>query len=181
MLRICGKFHRPQLLTSHLRQSIGSSKPVLDAAFKLCRPIVEPRWRCFHLCTRGQLFQNTKSRNWSTSRRMTSTKTSENLDKHSKKSDIIRLLSLAKGEKWYLIASIGCLVVSSAITMGVPYAIGRILDIIFTDAFSKEKLSNFCTILFGVFVIGGFANFGRVYLLNSASEYTRNISTTYYI
>lgn len=87
-----------------------------------------------------------------------------------RKSDIRRLLSLAKPEKWTLLASIGCLVISSAITMTVPFAIGRVLDIIFTEAFSKERLTNFCLTLFGVFVIGGLANFGRIYLMNCACE-----------
>lgn len=87
------------------------------------------------------------------------------------KSDVRRLLSLAKPEKWVLLASIGCLVISSAITMTVPFAVGRVLDIIFTEAFSKERLTNFCLTLLGVFIIGGLANFGRIYLMNCACEF----------
>lgn len=87
------------------------------------------------------------------------------------KREIRRLFSLAKNEKWYLIAAIGCLFVSSSITMGVPRAIGKLMDMIVMDSFPKDKLHAFCLILFGIFAIGGLANFGRIYLMNSASKY----------
>lgn len=87
------------------------------------------------------------------------------------KQEIKRLFSLAKDEKWYLIAAVGCLLVSSAVTLGVPRAIGKLMDLIVVDGFPKEKLNTFCVILFGIFVAGGLANFGRIYLMNSASEY----------
>lgn len=90
--------------------------------------------------------------------------------KFRKKSELKRLLLLAKREKWYLIISIGCLVISSSVAMCVPYAIGRILDIIYTEAFSKEKLKQFCVALFGIFIIGSLANFGRIYFMNSACK-----------
>uniref|UniRef100_A0A1A9ZIE4 ATP-binding cassette sub-family B member 10, mitochondrial n=1 Tax=Glossina pallidipes TaxID=7398 RepID=A0A1A9ZIE4_GLOPL len=88
-----------------------------------------------------------------------------------RRKDMVRLISLAKSEKLVLAAAIGCLIISSAITMSVPYALGRTLDIMFDkgDNQSMVKLKNFCAILCGVFVIGGLANFGRVYLFNSAS------------
>lgn len=85
--------------------------------------------------------------------------------------ELRRLFSLAKNEKWYLIGAIGCLVISSSVAMGVPYAIGKILDMIVTDNFPKEKLQGFCFILFAVFVAGSLANFGRIYLMNNASKY----------
>uniref|UniRef100_A0A1A9X5C2 ATP-binding cassette sub-family B member 10, mitochondrial n=1 Tax=Glossina brevipalpis TaxID=37001 RepID=A0A1A9X5C2_9MUSC len=88
-----------------------------------------------------------------------------------RKKDMFRLISLVKSEKLVLAAAIGCLVISSAITMSVPYALGKTLDIMFDkdDNESMAKLKHFCAILCGVFVIGGLANFGRVYLFNSAS------------
>lgn len=89
--------------------------------------------------------------------------------KESKK-EIKRLFSLARDEKWYLIAAVGCLVVSSAVTLGVPRAIGKLMDMIVLDEFPKEKLHAFCFALFGIFAIGGLANFGRIYLMNSASK-----------
>lgn len=100
--------------------------------------------------------------------RLASSKAGDKLVK--RKSDIQRLFALAKPEKWVLLASVGCLFVSSAITMTVPFAVGRVLDIIFTETFSKENLTNFCLILSGVFLIGGLANFGRIYLMNTACK-----------
>lgn len=87
-----------------------------------------------------------------------------------KRSDFYRLLMLGRKEKWIFLASMGCLLVSSAITMGVPYSIGRLLDIIFTEQVAKEKLKEFCVILVGIFVVGGLANFGRIYLMNGACK-----------
>lgn len=91
-----------------------------------------------------------------------------------KRSDFYRLLLLGRKEKWIFLASMGCLLVSSAITMGVPYSIGRLLDIIFTEHIAKEKLREFCVLLVGIFVVGGFANFGRIYLMNGACKLHRN-------
>ena len=75
----------------------------------------------------------------------------------------------------YNTVAVGCLVISSAITMTVPFALGKILDIIFnkteTTISSAETLASFCQILCGIFIIGGVANFGRVYLFNSACKY----------
>ena len=68
----------------------------------------------------------------------------------------------------------GCLVISSAITMSVPFALGKILDIIFdkkgTHAETMEKLKEFSIILLGIFVLGGLTNYLRVYLFNSACK-----------
>lgn len=92
------------------------------------------------------------------------------------KKEIRRLFSLAKDEKWYLIAAVGCLLVSSVVTLGVPRAIGKLMDMIVSDGFPKEKLNTFCVILFGIFVAGGLANFGRIYLMNSASKQMINLN-----
>lgn len=86
------------------------------------------------------------------------------------KKEIRRLFSLAKDEKWYIFAAIGCLFVSSAVTLGVPRAIGKIMDMIVKDNFPKDKLHTFCLLLFSIFAIGGLANFGRIYMMNSASK-----------
>lgn len=109
-------------------------------------------------------------------------------------SDLQRLFSLAKTEKWkiggliaeilsvnlfsyhqiLILGAIGCLVVSSAITMAVPFGLGKILDIIYAKdsvadtSIAKQKLDQFCLILAGIFILGGLANFGRVYLFNNA-------------
>ena len=60
------------------------------------------------------------------------------------------------------------LLISSAVTMVVPFGIGRVIDIIYTpdDTGSMiPRLKRFCQILLVVFVIGAVANFGRVYLM----------------
>lgn len=109
-------------------------------------------------CTKPQTKANDRS--WLSFRRQ---------HRESKK-EIKRLFSLAKKEKWYLIGAIGCLCVSSSVTLGVPHAIGKIMDMIVMDNFPKEKMQAFCMILFGVFIAGSLANFGRIYLMNSASK-----------
>lgn len=57
--------------------------------------------------------------------------------------------------------------------MAVPYGLGKILDTCYQKGAeleaAKEKLKNFCLVLVGVFLVGGVANFGRVYLFNRAS------------
>ncbi|XP_067637544.1 ATP-binding cassette sub-family B member 10, mitochondrial [Eurosta solidaginis] len=87
--------------------------------------------------------------------------------------DVVRLIGLAKTEKWVLTAAMCCLVVSSAITMSVPFALGKILDMIFnkkeTSIETMHKLKEFSIILLGVFIVGGLTNYLRVYLFNSAS------------
>lgn len=61
--------------------------------------------------------------------------------------------------------------------MTVPFALGKIVDIIYIDTdtadtnIAKGKLNQFCTILCGVFILGGLANFGRVYLFNNACRF----------
>lgn len=124
--------------------------------------------------------QNIKSQNVFALRRIFCTKSPAKSDQNPKSSirkqlrdstkEIKRLFSLAKNEKWYLIGAIGCLCVSSTVTLGVPHAIGKIMDMIVMDNFPKEKLHSFCLILFGVFIAGSLANFGRIYLMNSASK-----------
>ncbi|OWF38381.1 ATP-binding cassette sub-family B member 10, mitochondrial [Mizuhopecten yessoensis] len=86
-------------------------------------------------------------------------------------SEFRRLLSLATPERWRLAASLGLLVVSSAVTMSVPFCIGKVIDIIYTELVNqgdkmKERLQQICSILVVIFIIGGLANFGRVYLMN---------------
>jgi ATP-binding cassette, subfamily B (MDR/TAP), member 10 len=57
--------------------------------------------------------------------------------------------------------------------MAVPFGLGKILDTIYSsntdNQAAKVKLDEFCLILAGIFIVGGIANFGRVYLFNNAS------------
>uniref|UniRef100_A0A8D8HX92 ATP-binding cassette sub-family B member 10, mitochondrial n=1 Tax=Culex pipiens TaxID=7175 RepID=A0A8D8HX92_CULPI len=102
-----------------------------------------------------------------------------------KSTDVKRLLEFAKPERWNIAGGVSCLMISSAITMSVPFGLGKILDIIYSTSaetgIAKEKLDQFCLLLGGVFLLGGLANFGRVYLFSNASlRITKNIRSKVY-
>ncbi|XP_055878829.1 ATP-binding cassette sub-family B member 10, mitochondrial-like [Biomphalaria glabrata] len=90
----------------------------------------------------------------------------------AKPKNIKRLLALAKNEKWKLAGALLCLIVSSFVTLSVPYFIGKIVDLIYTTEKEKmvHKLTVFCSSLLGIFLIGGLANFGRVYIIQCSSQ-----------
>ncbi|XP_057654143.1 ATP-binding cassette sub-family B member 10, mitochondrial [Diorhabda carinulata] len=96
----------------------------------------------------------------------------ENKGTTLKKSELKRLFSLARPEKWKLTTAIGFLIVSSSVTMSVPYSLGYILDIIYDDSQEKEgartRLNQVCGVLLCVFVLGAICNFARVYLMSTA-------------
>lgn len=99
----------------------------------------------------------------------------ENKKKRQLKSDdLLRILSLAKPEYKSLAGAIGLLLISSAVTMSVPFCMGKIIDIIYSTSQDTtqmvETLSYVCKILCGVFVLGGTANFGRVYLIQVSGQ-----------
>ncbi|XP_012547622.2 ATP-binding cassette sub-family B member 10, mitochondrial [Bombyx mori] len=91
-----------------------------------------------------------------------------------KTSELKRLLGLAEPEKWTLTGAIGFLIVSSSVTMAVPFSLGKVLDIIYNStsdlAAAREKLDALCLMLCGVFLIGGLCNFGRVYLMSISGQ-----------
>ncbi|KAI7815559.1 ABC subfamily B member [Rhyzopertha dominica] len=91
---------------------------------------------------------------------------------NTKKSDVVRLLALAKREKWKLMGAICLLFISSTVTMAVPFSLGKILDIIYTSSSDMEnartKLNSVCGILVCVFLLGAICNFGRIYLMSTA-------------
>ena len=67
----------------------------------------------------------------------------------------------------------GLLFVSSAVTVAVPFGIGRVIDIIYTsakDGQMVERLTRFCQILLAIFIIGAVANFGRIYLMQTSGS-----------
>lgn len=97
-----------------------------------------------------------------------------------------RILSLAKPDRKKLACAIGLLFVSSGVTMAVPFALGKVIDVIYgldqmknvkennesakqADT-SKKNLDKLCKALMVVFVIGGLANFGRVYYMRIAAQ-----------
>lgn len=83
-------------------------------------------------------------------------------------SEVKRLISLAKPEKLKIAGAVGLLLVSSTVTLSVPFCIGYVIDIINSAAKegqARQKLNMICSVLCVVFLVGGFANFGRVYLM----------------
>lgn len=57
--------------------------------------------------------------------------------------------------------------------MAVPFALGKVIDIIYTDDSEqlRRNLNVVCVTLLGVFIIGGLCNFGRVYLMSVSGWY----------
>ncbi|XP_068628201.1 ATP-binding cassette sub-family B member 10, mitochondrial [Battus philenor] len=104
----------------------------------------------------------------------TTMETSKRVDLKSKKSEIKRLFSLAAPEKWTLTGAIGFLIVSSSVTIAVPFSLGKVLDIIYSSTndlgATTEKLDGLCLMLCGVFLVGGLCNFGRVYLMSISGQ-----------
>ncbi|XP_049826142.1 ATP-binding cassette sub-family B member 10, mitochondrial isoform X2 [Aethina tumida] len=101
---------------------------------------------------------------------------SETSAQGTKNAEIRRLLALAKPEKWKIICAIGFLLVSSTVTMAIPYSLGKILDVVYKDKpdgatadEAKQNLFKITTILMGVFVLGAVCNFGRIYFMSIAS------------
>lgn len=107
-------------------------------------------------------------RNYGTSK----SKKFEAVEIRLKKGEIRRLLRQAKPERWRLAGAVGFLLCSSAVTMAVPFCIGKVIDIIYTADAEKNKanLRNICGIFVTIFVLGGLANFGRVYLMQTAGQ-----------
>ncbi|XP_050404463.1 ATP-binding cassette sub-family B member 10, mitochondrial [Patella vulgata] len=89
------------------------------------------------------------------------------------KKDILKLIGLAKPEKWKIVGAVCLLLISSSVSMAVPFCLGKVIDIIYTasqDGTLVEKLNNICKILVGIFLIGALANFGRVYLMQISGQ-----------
>lgn len=88
-----------------------------------------------------------------------------------KRSELRRLFSLAKPEKWNLTYAVGFLLVSSSVTMTIPFSLGKVIDIIYEDTKSEEagqKLNKVCGVLLAIFVLGAICNFGRIYFMSTA-------------
>jgi ATP-binding cassette subfamily B (MDR/TAP) protein 10 len=65
--------------------------------------------------------------------------------------------------------AVGLLFVSTGVTMAVPFCMGKIIDIIYTESETHnammQKLKAFSQLLCGVFLLGALANAVRVYLI----------------
>ncbi|XP_067941560.1 ATP-binding cassette sub-family B member 10, mitochondrial-like [Watersipora subatra] len=94
--------------------------------------------------------------------------------KRSRKGEIWSLLALAQPEKSRLIAAVGLLFISTGVTMTLPYAVGRIIDVIYSSHKDggdiKDTLIPITQVLAAIFVIGAAANFGRVYFIQTSGQ-----------
>lgn len=86
---------------------------------------------------------------------------------------IRRLLQLARPEAKNISAAIVLLVISSGITMSVPFSMGKIIDLVTrpdVNEFAGLTMPQFFAVISGIFVIGGVANMGRVMLFRISGE-----------
>ncbi|XP_024880510.1 ATP-binding cassette sub-family B member 10, mitochondrial-like isoform X2 [Temnothorax curvispinosus] len=92
--------------------------------------------------------------------------------KAKRHSELKTLLLLAAPEKWTLLKAVALLLVSSSVTMAVPFCFGKVIDVVNTveKTNMKENLNRLTLALFVVFLIGGVSNFGRVYLMSTAGH-----------
>lgn len=99
------------------------------------------------------------------------------------KSEVSRLLKLAKPEYGNLAGALLCLIGTSTVSMSLPFFIGKIIDTTREEEDEEEKKPKekdelimglpalqFYGGLTLVFVAGSAANFGRIYLLRSVGE-----------
>lgn len=90
--------------------------------------------------------------------------------------EITRLLKIARPEAKSLMLAIVCLLISSSISMSVPFAIGKVIDAATKDTGETSNvlfglsLPTFYSVLGGILVVGAAANFGRVTTLRIVGE-----------
>ncbi|KAJ3077206.1 ATP-binding cassette permease mdl1 [Podochytrium sp. JEL0797] len=96
--------------------------------------------------------------------------------------EMARILRLAKPEAGLLTGAAGCLLVSSAVSMSIPFSMGKIMDFVMIQMGLKvadSPLLHFMSSvptehlfagLMGVFLVGASANFGRIMLMRQAGE-----------
>ncbi|KAH0538285.1 multidrug-resistance transporter mdr2 [Glutinoglossum americanum] len=96
---------------------------------------------------------------------------------HGNKSGVFevwRLIKIARPEAKYLGAAFACLLVSSSITMSIPFSIGKIIDLA-TNTSGVDKLfglelHQFYIALGSVLALGASANYGRIIILRVVGE-----------
>ncbi|KAL2191753.1 hypothetical protein L209DRAFT_673305 [Thermothelomyces heterothallicus CBS 203.75] len=90
-------------------------------------------------------------------------------------SEVWRLIKIARPEIKWLSAAFVLLLISSAVTMSIPFSVGRIMDISTQGSIDEAKifgvtLRQFFYGLAAVLTIGASANFGRIILLRIVGE-----------
>ncbi|KAI9887145.1 MAG: ATP-binding cassette permease mdl1 [Watsoniomyces obsoletus] len=89
--------------------------------------------------------------------------------------EVWRLIRIARPEARWLSLAVGFLLVSSSISMSIPFSIGKLLDIATNSSESGEKLfglelTHFYLALGGVLMVGAVANYGRIIILRIVGE-----------
>lgn len=88
--------------------------------------------------------------------------------------EIVRLIKIARPEVRWLGISFFFLLISSAVTMSIPFSVGRILDIASSSKDSTTvlglTLNQFFIGIAAFMTIGAMANFGRIVLLRIVGE-----------
>jgi hypothetical protein len=89
---------------------------------------------------------------------------------------IMKLLSLAKPQWPLLTVGIGCLVISTGVNLGIPWAIGRIIDYFAPGSEATLlfglPLEQATWALVGILLVGALANSGRAMALRLAGQRT---------
>ncbi|KAA1470423.1 hypothetical protein DENSPDRAFT_836220 [Dentipellis sp. KUC8613] len=113
-----------------------------------------------------------KSKTGSLSSRITSLIVGSNEDKASTAS-LRMLVSLARAERKPITLAMSLLLISSAVSLSIPFTVGRLIDF-FTSPNPQIpyglSLASASAILLLVFSIGGAANAGRSYLMRMSGE-----------
>ena len=89
--------------------------------------------------------------------------------------EVWRLIKIARPEAKTLSIAVALLVISSSISMLIPFSLGRIIDIATKESGAEQMLfgldlSTFFIALAGVLTVGAAANFGRVMILRIVGE-----------
>ncbi|KAL8868794.1 MAG: hypothetical protein Q9174_004750, partial [Haloplaca sp. 1 TL-2023] len=90
--------------------------------------------------------------------------------------EIWRLVKIARPEAKVLSIAFVCLLISSGISMSIPFSIGKIMDIATKSDVGAEQqlfgleLSTFYIALGGVLAVGAMANYGRIIILRIVGE-----------
>ncbi|KAI1326896.1 P-loop containing nucleoside triphosphate hydrolase protein [Xylariaceae sp. FL0255] len=101
------------------------------------------------------------------------TKEKEETRRFSALFEIWRLVRIARPEVWPLAGAICLLLVSSAVTISVPYTIGQVMNVVTShgnETIYGMSLTQLFPVLVVVFTLGAAANFGRIVLLRIIGE-----------
>ncbi|KAI5285901.1 ATP-binding cassette permease mdl1, partial [Ascosphaera acerosa] len=89
-------------------------------------------------------------------------------------SEIWRLIKIARPEAKAMAAAFAFLLISSGITMSIPFSIGRILDLATSaeqaDTILGLRVPVFYGVLGGILAVGAAANYGRIVILRIVGE-----------